>query len=51
MNLSGRAKFLDSKFLEERIGRLMKLISEEYKIAEPISKTPKGMSLTIEKKK
>ncbi len=49
--LSGRAKYLDKKFLEERIGRLLKLISEEYRISEPLNKTPKGYSTTIEKTK
>jgi translation initiation factor IF-3 len=49
--LAGRAKFLDKKFLEERIERILKLIAEEYKIAEPFSKAPKGYTLTLEKGK
>ncbi len=49
--LSGRAKYLDRKFLEERIGRMLKLITEEYKVAEPIQKGVKGLSMTIEKAK
>jgi translation initiation factor IF-3 len=49
--LAGRAKYLDKKFLEGRIERLLKLISEEYKISEFLTKTPKGYSMTIEKGK
>ncbi len=49
--LSGRAKYLDKKFLEERIERLLKLITEEYKVSESLTKTPKGFSMTIEKSK
>lgn len=49
--LSGRAKYLDKKFLEERMGRVLKLITEEFKVAEPIQKSPKGLTMTIEKGK
>jgi translation initiation factor IF-3 len=47
--LSGRSKYLDEKFLKERLERILKLISEQYKIAEPVKKSPKGLMLTIEK--
>jgi translation initiation factor IF-3 len=47
--LPGRAKYLDEKFLKERIERMLKLISVEYKVAEPPKKSPKGMSTIIEK--
>ena len=49
--LAGRAKYLDKKFLEERIQRILKLITEEYKIAEPFEKGMKGYSMTLEKAK
>jgi len=49
--LSGRAKFLDRNFLNERIERLLKLITEEYKITETPQKGPKGITITIEKLK
>lgn len=49
--LSGRAKFLDKRFLEERMGRLLKLITEEFKVSEPLQKGLKGMTMTIEKTK
>ena len=49
--LSGRAKFLDKNFLNERMERLLKLITEEYKIAESPQKGPKGITITIERAK
>ena len=47
--LSGRAKFLDKNFLNERLERLLKLITDEYKIAEPSQRGPKGITITIER--
>lgn len=47
--LPGRTKYMDIKFLEERMGRVLKLITEEYKIADPAKKSPKGLSIIIEK--
>lgn len=47
--LPGRAKYLDEKFLKERIERMLKLVSVDYKVAEPAKKSPKGMSVLIEK--
>jgi translation initiation factor IF-3 len=47
--LPGRAKYLDENFLRERIERMLKLISVEYKVADPAKKSPKGMSTIIEK--
>lgn len=49
--LSGRAKYMDEKFLKERLDRVLHLITEEYKISEPHKKGPKGLALTIEKAK
>lgn len=49
--LPGRTKYLDQKFLKERLERILKLISVEYKIAEPPEKSPKGMTVLIEKAK
>jgi translation initiation factor IF-3 len=49
--LSGRAKYLDKKFLNERLERLLKLITEEYKVAEAPQRGPKGLTITIEKAK
>lgn len=49
--LSGRAKYLDKNFLNERLERLLKLITEEYKIAESPQRGPKGITVTIERAK
>lgn len=47
--LPGRAKYLDENFLKERLNRMLKLISVEYKIADPAKKSPKGLSAIIER--
>lgn len=49
--LPGRAKYLDPKFLEERLERLLQLLTEEYKIADPARRGPKGLSIIIERSK
>lgn len=49
--LPGRAKYLDQKFLKERLERALRLITVEYSIAEEAKKGPKGLSLVIERKK
>ncbi len=47
--LPGRAKYLDEKFLKERIERLLKLVTVPHKIADAPKKSPKGMSAIIER--
>ncbi len=47
--LPGRAKYLDEKFLKERIERMLKLVSVEYKVADPAKKSLKGMTAMIER--
>lgn len=47
--LPGRAKYLDEKFLKERIERMLKLVSVDYKIASPPTKSPKGMTIIVER--
>lgn len=49
--LPGRAKFLNQDFLKERLARLLKFVTEEYKIAEEPKKSHKGLSAVIEKQK
>ena len=49
--LSGRAKYMDEKFLKERLDRVLHLITENYKISDPYKKGPKGLIVTIEKDK
>ena len=48
--LPGRTKYMDLKFLNERLDRILKLITEEYIIAEPAKKSLKGLTTVIEKK-
>jgi translation initiation factor IF-3 len=47
--LPGRSKYMDPKFLEERLGRLLNLVTEKYKVAEKPAKSPKGLTTIIEK--
>ncbi len=47
--LPGRSKYMDEKFLRERMDRVLKLITVEFKIADPAKKSPKGLSVIIEK--
>ncbi len=47
--LPGRTKYMDVKFLKERMDRVLKLITEQYKIADEAKKSPKGLSIIIEK--
>jgi translation initiation factor IF-3 len=49
--LPGRAKYLDKGFLSERLERFLKYLAEDYKIADPAKKSPKGLSLIIEREK
>jgi len=48
--LRGRAKYMDKKFLEERMSRMLKLITEEYRVAVGPKNSPKGMTAILEKK-
>lgn len=47
--LTGRSKFMDFKFLKERLERILRLITTNYKIAEEPKKGPKGLTIVIEK--
>jgi len=46
--LWGRYKYMEFAFLKERLDRFLQLIPEEYKLAEPVAKSPKGLSTVIE---
>ncbi len=48
--LVGRSKFMDLNFLKERLERILKLITVEYKIAQEPVKGPKGLTVYLEKK-
>ncbi|MFA6273841.1 MAG: translation initiation factor IF-3 [Candidatus Paceibacterota bacterium] len=49
--LSGRAKYMDEKFLKERLDRVLHFITEDYKVSDSYKKGPKGLFITIEKAK
>jgi translation initiation factor IF-3 len=48
--LTGRSKYMEFNFLKERLERILKLITVEYKIAQAPLKGPKGVTIIIEKK-
>ena len=48
--LVGRSKYMDLNFLKERLERILKLITVEYKIAQEPVKGPKGLTVYLEKK-
>jgi translation initiation factor IF-3 len=47
--LWGRYKYMEPTFLKERLGRFLKIIPTEYKIADDIKKSPKGFTITLER--
>ena len=47
--LRGRSKFMEEKFLKDRVERFLNLVTEKFKIAEELKKAPKGMLMTIER--
>ncbi len=49
--LRGRVKYMDFNFLKSRLERVLTLITEEYKVVDPIKKSMKGLTLIIEKAK
>ena len=51
LQLKGRTKYMDEKFLRERMDRILAVIPAEYKIAEPLKKIPKSMMIVLEKAK
>jgi translation initiation factor IF-3 len=46
--LRGRAKYMDKKFLHERLGNVLKMIKEEYKIVDDYKPSPKGIAILVE---
>ncbi len=49
--LPGRVKYLNEDFLKDRLGRILKLLTVDYKVAEEAKKSPKGLTMIIEKSK
>lgn len=47
--LWGRYKYMEQEFLKERLERFLKIIPADYKIADPMKKSPKGWSTTLER--
>ena len=47
--LTGRSKYMEFNFLKERMDRILRLITVEYKISEEPKKGPKGVTAVIEK--
>lgn len=47
--LPGRSKYFNQKFLEERLDRILRLITEDFKIADPAKRSPKGLTTVIER--
>jgi len=47
--LWGRYKYMEFAFLKERLERFLKMIPHEYKLAEPIAKSPKGLATVLER--
>ena len=47
--LWGRYKYMEPAFLKERLERFLKIIPTEYKIADPMKKSPKGFTTTLER--
>lgn len=48
--LIGRSKYMDEKFLKERLARVLALITEEYKVTEEPKRGLKGWTTIIERK-
>lgn len=47
--LWGRYKYMEEKFLKERLDRFLKIIPTEYKIADEVKRSPKGFTTTLER--
>lgn len=47
--LWGRYKYMEFEFLKDRLERFLQIIPEGFKIADEIKKSPKGLSVVIER--
>jgi translation initiation factor IF-3 len=47
--LRGRSKYLDKNFLKGRMDRLLNLLTTDYKIASEPQKSPKGLTVIVER--
>ncbi len=48
--LRGRAKYLDQKFINERLERILHFIPIEHKVSSGPTKGPRGITIIVEKK-
>ena len=46
--LRGRAKYMDKKFLQGRLGNVLTMINEEYKVVDDYKPSPKGIAILVE---
>lgn len=51
LQLRDRTKYMGEDFMKTRMDRLLFLITENFKIADPYKRTPKAYSITIERNK
>lgn len=49
--LAGRTKYMDQKFLQERLERVFPLLTENFKIAEEPKRGLRGLAMIIERAK
>lgn len=47
--LTGRSKYMNIDFLKVRLDRVLKLLTQEFKVAEAVKKGPKGLTVVVEK--
>ena len=47
--LPGRTKYMNETFLKERLDRILKLITEDFKLADTPKRSPKGLSVVVER--
>ncbi len=49
--LPGRTKYMNESFLKERLDRFFRLVTEDFKFADEIKKSAKGLTTMIERAK
>lgn len=48
LTLRGREKYLDKKFIRERLNKILEAVTVSFKITEEPKKSPRGLIITIE---
>jgi translation initiation factor IF-3 len=49
--LKGRTKYMDKKFLQERLERILRFIETPHRVVDGFKDSPKGITVTVEKTK